>query len=556
MSDFPWLKEYQKDVPAEIDYGNWTSLLDIVDESIKKHADLPAFLHMGATLSYSELDQQATQLAAYFQSLGLVKGDRVAIMLPNCMQYPIAVLAGLKAGMAIVNVNPLYTARELEHQLNDSGAKAIVIIENFANVLQEVLAKSPVEHVLITALGDRLPGLKRHIVNFVVRKVKKMVPEFSLPSAVSLNSAISSGASMSFKPVSVGFDDAAFLQYTGGTTGVSKGAELTHKNMVSNVIQAREWLSPSGIEYTKERVITALPLYHIFALTANFLTFLHFGAQNLLITNPRDLPALVKDMKNFPYTVFAGVNTLFNGLLNTPGFSEVDFSDAKISLGGGMAVQRAVAEKWKEVTGVPLIEAYGLTETSPAACINPLNLPNFNGMVGLPISSTEVVIKDLEGKRVATGETGEICIKGPQVMKGYWNRPEETAKVIDDEGFFHTGDMGQLDEKGYVKVVDRLKDMIIVSGFNVYPNEIEDVLVTHPGVLEVGVIGVPDEKSGEAVRAIVVKKDDGLQGDELVSYAREQLTAYKVPKDIVFAAELPKTNVGKILRKDLRDQYR
>jgi long-chain acyl-CoA synthetase len=494
------------------------------------------------------------KFASYLQNvLMLQKGDRVALMMPNILQYPIALLGVLRAGLIAVNVNPLYTARELEHQLKDSGAKAIVIFANSASVLEKILPHTPVKSVILTEIGDMLNFPKNYIVNFVIKHVKKMVPAFSIPNGISFKECLAKGDPDKFKKADVKLDDTAFLQYTGGTTGVAKGAVLTHKNIVANMIQARAWIK-NLITDGQEIVITPLPLYHIFSLTANCFVFSSVGALNILITNPRDIPGFVKELKKWKFTAFTGVNTLFNGLLNNEEFRKLDFSHLKVALGGGMAVQKAVAEKWKQVTGRPLIEAYGLTETSPAACINPMSLKDYNGFIGLPIPSTEVEIKDDNGKTLPLGEIGEICIRGPQVMAGYYNRPDETAKVMTPDGFFKTGDLGFMNEQGYSKIVDRKKDMILVSGFNVYPNELEDVIMQNPKVLECAAIGIPDEKSGEVVKVFIVKKDESLTQDEVMKFCRDNLTSYKIPKSIEFRKELPKSNVGKILRKDLRSE--
>ncbi len=548
-----WLKEYPAGVPAEVDLTEFTSLKDILEKSCQRFADLPAYSNMGVTLRYRDIDRLSRDFGAYLQGLGLGKGARVAIMMPNVLQYPIALFGALRAGLTVVNVNPLYTPRELEHQLNDSGSTVIVIIENFAHTLQEVLDKTPVKTVITTELGDLFPFPKRPLVNFVVKHVKKMVPAWRIPGAVPFRQALSQGAGQTLTDVPLNHDDIAFLQYTGGTTGVSKGAMLTHGNMVANLQQASAWLSPFS-KPAEETIITALPLYHIFSLTANCLTFMKVGGHNILITNPRDMPGFVKALGKVKFTVITGVNTLVNGLLHTPGFEKLDFSAFKIALGGGMAVQRAVAEQWQRVTGVPLIEAYGLTETSPAACINPLTLTEYNGNIGLPISSTELSIRDDEGRELGFGEdqVGEICIRGPQVMRGYWNRPEETAQVMTPDGYLRTGDVGYVNERGYARIVDRKKDMILVSGFNVYPNEIEDIVAHHPMVLEVAAVGVPDEKSGEAVKIVVVRKDEALTAEMLLEHCRRELTGYKLPRHVEFRTELPKTNVGKILRRLLR----
>jgi len=549
-----WLKSYQQGVPAEIELSEFESLGELFEKSVAQYRDRVAYINMGVELTYGELDKLSRDFAAYLQSvLKLPLGARVAVMMPNTLQYPICIFGALRAGYVVVNVNPLYTPRELEHQLKDSGAEVIVILENFADVLQQVLSKTPVKHIVLARLGDMLGFPKGAVVNFVVKYVKKMVPTFTLPRAVIFRAALAKGASAELKSVAVAQEDLAFLQYTGGTTGVSKGAMLTHRNILANLAQAHAWIRPAlGTE--QHLVVTALPLYHIFALTANCFTFFKVGASNLLITNPRDIPAFVAELAKHPFTVITGVNTLFNALLNNDAFRALDFGKLKVTLGGGMAVQKAVAEKWKQVTGKPLIEAYGLTETSPAATINPLDIPEYNGSIGLPISSTEVVIRSEAGEDVPLGERGELCVRGPQVMKGYYNRPEETAKVIMPDGFLLTGDIAVMDEKGFVRIVDRKKDMILVSGFNVYPNEVEDVVAQHPGVLEVAAVGVPHNKSGEAVKIFVVKKDQALTAEALIAHCREHLTGYKVPGQVEFRSELPKTNVGKILRRELRDE--
>ena len=551
----PWLKSYPKCVPEYIDLDEFSSVADIFDKSVKKYANLPAYTNFGKTLTYRDVNEVTAQLGAYLKNeLGLEKGDRVAVMMPNLLQNPIAIFGILRAGMVVVNTNPLYTTRELKHQLNDSEAKAIIIVENFAHVLAEVIDETPVKHVITTRMGDLLSPVKGFIINTVVKHVKKMVPAFKLPGAVNFKSALKAGKQHRFESIQTNHDDIAFLQYTGGTTGVSKGAVLTNKNMVANMQQASAWINDC-VGSEKGTIITALPLYHIFSLTANCLTFMRYGWCNYLITNPRDIPGFVKELKAIRFEVMTGVNTLFNGLLNNADFRNLDFSNFQFALGGGMAVQRGVAERWKEVTGTTLIEAYGLTETSPAACMNPMNLSEFNGKIGLPISSTEVSIQDDDWNELPLGEQGEICIRGPQVMKGYWKRPKETSNVLSNDGWLHTGDIGYMDDKGFVQIVDRKKDMILVSGFNVFPNEVEEVIASHPGVLEVGVIGKPDEHSGEVVMAVVVKKDDAVTEEELRTFCREGLTSYKVPRSIVFTDELPKTNVGKILRRELRDQY-
>jgi len=548
-----WLKHYPTGVPAEIDVNEFHSIGDLFAKSVKRFGPRAAYINMDKSISYAELDRLSAAFGAYCQSvLKLPKGARIALMMPNLLQYPVCLFGALRAGYTVVNCNPLYTERELEHQLKDSGAEAIVIVENFAHVLDKVIARTPIKHVLVTQLGDMLDFPKRMIVNLVVKHVKKMVPAWNLPRAVELRDALVEGARSPMQPVEVGHDDIAFLQYTGGTTGVSKGAMLTHRNIIANLQQAHAWIAPFLGE--EEIIITALPLYHIFALTANCLTFFKIGATNVLITNPRDIPGFIKEIGKYRFTTITGVNTLFNAMLNNPEFARIDLSHLRLTLGGGMAVQRAVAERWKQITGTALIEAYGLTETSPAATINPIDLIEYNGTIGLPISSTEVAIRDDDGKDLALGEPGELCIRGPQVMKGYWNRAEETAQVIMPDGFLRTGDIAVMDSSGYVKIVDRKKDMILVSGFNVYPNEIEDVLAMHPGVLESAAVGVPDPKTGEAVKIFVVKKDPNLTEASLLEHCRANLTSYKVPHQIAFRNELPKTNVGKILRRQLRDE--
>ncbi|MCX2920764.1 long-chain fatty acid--CoA ligase [Stenotrophomonas rhizophila] len=549
----PWLQSYPKGVPAEIDVNEFHSVSAVFDTSVAKFRDRPAYSSFGKVLTYGETDALVEQFAAYLLGeLQLKKGDRVALMMPNCLQYPIATFGVLRAGLTVVNVNPLYTARELKHQLVDSGAAVLVVVDNFCDTVQQVIADTPIKQVVTTGLGDML-GVKGIVVNFVLKYIKKMVPNYSLRGAIRFNQALKLGSRHTLPKVEIDHDDVAFLQYTGGTTGVAKGAMLTNRNLVANMQQASAWISASGIEMGKEVIITALPLYHIFALTANGLVFMKFGGCNYLITNPRDMKGFVKELKATRFTAITGVNTLFNGLLNTPGFDEVDFSSLKVTLGGGMAVQRAVAERWKKVTGVTLVEAYGLTETSPAACINPLDLAEYNGAIGLPIPSTDACVKDDAGKTLAVGEVGELCIKGPQVMKGYWQRPEDTAQAVDAEGWLHTGDMARMDEQGFFYIVDRKKDMILVSGFNVYPNEVEDVIAMMPGVLEVAAVGVPDEKSGEVVKVVIVKKDPNLTAEMVKEHARANLTGYKHPRIVEFRKELPKTNVGKILRRELRD---
>ena len=553
--DKVWLKNYQPGVPAEIDINQFQSVSEVFARSVERFRDRPAMANMGKVYTYGELNDLTVRFASFLQNtLKLPMGARVAVMMPNLLRYPVAVFAILRAGYTVVNVNPLYTPRELEHQLNDAGVDTIVILENFANVLQQVIARTAVKHVVLTRIGDLLGAPKSWLVNFAVKHVKKMVPAWKLPvTPVLFNDALKAGAAQPLTPVSIGHDDVAFLQYTGGTTGVAKGAMLLHRNIVANMLQAGAWVKPV-VREGQEVIVTALPLYHIFSLTANLMVFTEIGALNILITNPRDIPGFIKEIKQYPVTAMTGVNTLFNALLNHPDFASVDFSTWRLALGGGMAVQKAVADKWKAVTGVPLIEAYGLTETSPAACMNPLDLTEYNGTIGVPIPSTDIQIRDSQGHEVAYGESGELCIRGPQVMKGYWRRPDETAKVIDEQGFLATGDMAMMTPEGFVKLVDRKKDMILVSGFNVYPNEVEDVVASHPGVLEVACVGVADEKSGEVVKVFVVRKDPALTEKDILAHCKANLTGYKVPKFVEFRDELPKTNVGKILRRALRDE--
>jgi len=547
-----WLKSYPAGMPADVTWDENQSVGELFDKSCKQFAERPAFHCMGKTLSFAQIDKMSRDFAAWVQSKGLPKGSRVAIMMPNCLQYPIVLFGTLRAGYTVVNVNPLYTARELEHQLKDSGAEVIVILENFAHTLEEVLPRTPVKHVVVASLGDLL-GVKGLVVNFVVRNVKKMVPAFELPNAQRFNNILKDGAGASMKPFPTNQDDIAFLQYTGGTTGVSKGAMLTHRNILANIAQSEGNLR-QGLGGETPVIITALPLYHIFSLTVNCLLMAKMGGKNVLITNPRDIPAFVKELAKHKYNMITGVNTLFNAFLNNPDFHKLDFSHVKISVGGGMAVQKAVADRWKQVTGKVLLEGYGLTETSPVATMNPPSLPEYNGSIGFPVPSTYIAIRDDNNNDVAIGLPGEICIKGPQVMKGYWQRPDETAKVMDKEGFLHTGDIGVMDELGFIRIVDRTKDMILVSGFNVYPHEIEQVVAMHPGVLEVAAIGVPDEHSGEVPKLFIVKKDPALTEQAIFDHCKEQLTGYKRPKYIEFRTELPKTNVGKILRRALRDE--
>ena len=556
MTDRIWLQSYPQGVPADLPAFPYTSLVALMEESFRQYADRPAYSFMGKELTYAETDRLSRAFAAYLQSLGLVQGDRVAIMMPNVPQYPVVVAAILRAGYVVVNVNPLYTARELEHQLKDSGSKAIVIIENFAHTLEKCRAATPVQHVVLCAMGDRLGLLKGTLVNFVVRKVKKLVPPYSLPGAVRFNDAIAQGERGTLRQPATQADDVAVLQYTGGTTGVSKGAVLLHRNVIANVLQSEAWNDPvmkkvpAGEQSTS---ICALPLYHIFAFTVGMMLTMRTGGKLVLIPNPRDLAATLKELSQHKFHSFPAVNTLFNGLVNHPDFNQVDWSHLKVSVGGGMAVQSAVAEKWLERTGCPICEGYGLSETSPSASCNPVTNTAFTGTIGVPLPSTYMKIVDDDGRDAAQGQPGEIVIKGPQVMAGYWQRPDETAKVMTADGWFKTGDVGVMDEKGYFRIVDRKKDMILVSGFNVYPNEVEDVVAHLPGVQECACVGVPDEKTGEAVKLVIVKKDPALTEEQVRAYCKENLTGYKQPKVIEFRADLPKTPVGKILRRELRD---
>ncbi|OOG74952.1 AMP-binding protein [Algoriphagus sp. A40] len=554
MTSFPWHKYYPASVDKEVNYEAYSSIVDLFDESVRKFGSAVAFECMGKTMSYSELDKLSAQFANYLtQVLKLEKGSRVAIQMPNILQYPVAMFGALRAGMVVVNTNPLYTPAEMKHQFNDSGADVVVIVENFASHLEKIRNEIQAKHIIVTELGDLLGGLKGFIVNVVVKHVKKMVPPFSLPGSVSFKSVLSKGKEFTFKPTKLSLAEPAFLQYTGGTTGVSKGAELTHGNIVANMQQISAWMKPK-LREREEIVITALPLYHIFALTVNCLAMLKIGAHNVLITNPRDMKAFIGDLAKKKFTVMTGVNTLFNGLLNQEAFKGLDFSGLKIAVGGGMAVQKATAEKWKAVTGVPLAEGYGLTETSPVASCNPIDGTERIGTIGLPLPNTEFMIADDAGNPVPIGERGEILIKGPQVMKGYWNRPEETANVMHGD-WFKSGDIGVMDEDGFVKIVDRKKEMILVSGFNVYPNEVEDVIASCPGVIEVGVIGMPDVKSTEKVVAYVVKKEGNLTSEKVIQHCKESLTNYKVPKEVFFTEELPKSNVGKILRRKIKEAH-
>ena len=557
--DKPWLNNYPAGVPATIKYDQYSSIVQLLEESFQKYAHRAAFNSMGKNVTYGEVDELSRALGAYLQSVGLQPGDRVACMMPNVIQYPVSVAAILRAGFVVVNVNPLYTPRELEHQLKDSGAKAIVILENFGATLQQVLDKTPVKHVILAAMGDMLGFIKGSLVNYVVRKKKKLVPPFSLPTAVKFNDAIARGKPLALSPSKAKFEDPAVLQYTGGTTGVSKGATLLHRNIVANVLQSEAWMQPALTNPKKPKppeqltTVCALPLYHIFAFTVCFLLAVRTGGLVILIPNARDFPGTIKALKGFKIHMFPAVNTLYNALLNEPSFKELDVSDMRVANGGGMAVQKAVADKWLAATGCPIVEGYGLSETSPSATCNPTDTDAYSGTIGLPLPSTEIAIRDDDNNDVKQGEPGEICIRGPQVMAGYWQRPDETAKVFAPDGFFKTGDIGVMDERGYVKIVDRKKDMVLVSGFNVYPNEVEDVVASCPGVLECAVIGVPDEKSGEAVKVFIVKKDPAITEQQVRDYCEANLAGYKKPKYIVFRADLPKTPVGKILRRELRD---
>ena len=549
-----WLNSYEQGVNAEIDITQYSSISDVFRQSVEKFAHQPAFQNMGKTLTYAEVGKLAENFASYLQNvLKLPRGERVAIMLPNLLQYPIALFGILQAGLVAVNTNPLYTPRELEHQLKDSGATTIIVLENFANTLELVLPRTQIKHVIVASVGEMFGFFKGTLMNFVLRKIKKMVPEYRISGAIPFQTTLKEGAAHTFRPVTLTCEDTALLQYTGGTTGVAKGAVLSHGNICANMLQAKEWIK-NQLREGKETVIAALPLYHIFALTVNLMIFTNAGSKIILITNPRDMKGFIGELKKERISVFIGVNTLFNGMVNQPDFATVDFSNLRLTLGGGMATQKAVAEKWKKITGTPIVEAYGLTEASPGVCCNPLNIEAYSGGIGLPVPSTEVELRDADGKEVGVGQPGELWVRGPQVMKGYWNRPEETAKTIDARGFLETGDIAVMDEKGWLKLVDRKKDLIVVSGFNVYPNEIEEVISHNDKVMEVACIGVPNEKTGEALKVFVVKKDPSLTKEELIEFCRTELTAYKVPKDIEFRDELPKSNVGKILRRELREQ--
>ena len=551
----PWLTSYPEGVPAEADTDAYDSLLDVFEDCCSRFAERTSFSNYGCDISYRQLDEYSKQLAAFLQQgLGLSAGNKVAIMMPNLIQNPVSIFGVLRAGLTVVNVNPLYTAEELQHQINDSEADTIIVLENFAATLEKVVANTTIKNVIVTRMGDMFGFPKSMLFNAVVKHVKKMVPNYSLSGHIPFRQALQQGSDHSYQRPGLQQDDIAFLQYTGGTTGIAKGAILTHGNLVANLQQVTAWFTPVEIG-DDEKIITALPLYHIFSLTANCLFYMTMGAENLLITNPRDMKDFVKQIRNARFSAITGVNTLFNGLLNTPGFAEVDFSRLRIALGGGMAVQRSVAERWKRVTGTPLIEAYGLTETSPAACINPLDVTDYTGKIGLPLPSTECCVKDENGATVAAGVAGELCLRGPQVTQGYYNREEETRQVFDEDGWFHTGDIAVIDEDGYVQIVDRKKDMIVVSGFNVYPNEVEDVIAGHPSVREVGVIGLPHDDSGEEVVAVVVSDDPQLTLEQLRQHCEQHLTRYKLPRRLILTEEVPKTNVGKILRRKLREQY-
>lgn len=551
-----WIRSYPPGVPAEIDYTRYRSLVHLLEDAFAKYAERNAYVCMDRFLTYADVDRMSKKLGAWLQAQGLSQGARIALMMPNVLQYPVALAAVLRAGYVVVNVNPLYTARELEHQLKDSGAEAIIVLENFAHVLEKVIARTQIKVAVVASMGDLLGGIKGGIVNFVVRNVKKMVPAFSLPHAVRFNRALSAGNSLVLHPVELGHDNIAFLQYTGGTTGLSKGAMLSHRNVIANLLQNEVWLQPALDKPPRVEALTfvcALPLYHIFALTVCCLMGTRLGGMNILIPNPRDIPGLINTLAKYKFNMFPAVNTLYNGLLNHPDFARLDFSSLKLCNGGGMAVQRAVNDRWQQVTGKSIVEGYGLSETSPVATANPADATEFTGTIGLPISSTDIAILDDAGNALPIGATGEIAIRGPQVMEGYWQQPEETARVMTADGFFRSGDIGVMDERGYVSIVDRKKDMVLVSGFNVYPTEIEGVVALHPGVLECAVVGVPDAATGEAVKLFVVRRDPGLTTEDLMAYCHEQLTGYKRPKQIEFRAELPKTNVGKILRRELRD---
>lgn len=551
--DKRWFEQYQNGVPHEIDASQYSSLVDLFKESCSIYAQRPSYANLGTEITYAQLDHLTRNFAAYLQQLGLQKGARIAVMMPNILQYPVSIFAILRAGYVVVNTNPLYTPDEVIHQMNDSGAEAIIVLANFAKTIEKTLASTPMlKHIIVTQIGDLFPMPKRMLVNFVIKHIKKLIPAYNIPHAVAFTYTLLEGKQATLHHVDLNHDDIAFLQYTGGTTGVAKGAMLTHGNLVSNVLQAYAWLAPLDLG-SHDIIVTALPLYHIFSLTANCLTFMKVGAKNILITNPRDVGHFIDEIKHSGFTAFTGVNTLYNSLLNHPKFKEIDFSKLKLSLSGGMALQKSVALRWTEQTKSKVLEAYGLTETSPAATINPMYLEGYNGSIGLPLSSTDVSIRDDDGNEVPIGSCGEVTVKGPQVMAGYWKRPDETALVFTKDGYLKTGDIGRMDEQGYIYLVDRKKDMIVVSGFNVYPNEVEQVIGMHPGVLEVGVVGVMDAESGERVKACIVRKDPTLTPEQVIAHCRDHLTAYKIPKIIEFFDELPKTNVGKIMRRTLKD---
>ncbi len=552
MQTQPWLNNYPEGIPATIDVAAYPSVMHFVDECLTTYGDKPAFVNMDKALSFREVDSMSRAFAAYLQHLGLKKGDRIAIQLPNLLQYPVVLFGAIRAGLVIVNTNPLYTTREMEHQFKDSGAKAIVILANFANNLEKIIHHTDIEHVIVTEIGDFLGGFKSLLVNFVIKRVRKMVPAYQLPKVVKLNAAIRKGATLPYSKPDLKLSDIGFLQYTGGTTGVSKGASLTHGNLVANLLQITTYISDK-LRYNRETIITALPLYHIFAFTVNCLCMLKYGAKNVLITNPRDMEGFIKDLSKYKFTVMSGVNTLFNSLLNHPEFGKIDFSEFNLAVGGGMAVQRPVNERWESVTGVKILEGYGLSETSPVLTFNPTNGTDRIGTIGMPVPNTEIAIMDEEGNDLPQGETGEICARGPQIMAGYWQRENETNSVFFDGGWFRTGDIGIMDDDGFFRIVDRKKDMILVSGFNVYPNEIEEVAMLHAGILEAAAIGVPDPKSTEAVKLFIVRKNPNLTVEMVVNHCRENMTGYKVPKYVEFRDELPKSNVGKIIRRALRD---
>lgn len=552
--DKRWFEQYQNGVPHEIDSSQYLSLVSLFKESCSHYANRVAYSNLGSEITYSQLDHLSRDFAAYLQQLGLKKGARVAIMMPNILQYPVALFAILRAGFIVVNTNPLYTPDEVIHQMNDSGAEVIIVLANFAKTVEKALpSMTSIKHVIVTQIGDLFPAFKKLIVNFIVKHVKKMVPSYKIPHAVAFNYTLLEGKQATLHHVDLNHDDIAFLQYTGGTTGVAKGAILTHGNMISNVLQAYSWIAPLGIG-DKDIIVTALPLYHIFSLTANCLTFMKIGAKNILITNPRDIGHFIDEIKNSEFTAITGVNTLYNALLNHPKFKEINFSKLKLALSGGMALQKSVSLRWTEMSKKRVLEAYGLTETSPAATMNPMYMEGYNGSIGLPLPSTDVSIRDDNGDEVAIGSSGELCIKGPQVMPGYWKRPDETSLVFTKDGFLKTGDIARMDEEGFIYLVDRKKDMIVVSGFNVYPNEVEQVIGMHPGVLEVGVVGIVDAESGERVKACIVKREPDLTADQIIAHCREHLTAYKIPKIVEFFNELPKTNVGKIMRRALKEK--